>query len=129
MAFRGLAEYADGQPFEPKVNYIYGRGVRAGFVPVSPTKVYWFICFNRPDPGPKITDPAALKSEELELVRGWPSDLLAVMRSTPEGTVWDNAAVCAARDGVVIPRLVRLGPFLEHTNFECDLLEPALQSP
>ena len=51
MAFRGLAEYADGQPFEPKVNYIYGRGVRAGFVPVSPTKVYWFICFNRPDPG------------------------------------------------------------------------------
>jgi len=51
MAFRGLAEYADGQPFEPKVNYIYGRGVRAGFVPVSPTKVYWFICFNRQDPG------------------------------------------------------------------------------
>jgi hypothetical protein len=32
MAFRGLAEYADGQPFEPKVNYIYGRGVRAGFI-------------------------------------------------------------------------------------------------
>jgi 2-polyprenyl-6-methoxyphenol hydroxylase-like FAD-dependent oxidoreductase len=51
MAFRGLAEYANGQPFEPKVNYIYGRGVRAGFVPVSPTKVYWFICFNRESPG------------------------------------------------------------------------------
>ncbi|KAJ1290968.1 hypothetical protein BS78_02G282900 [Paspalum vaginatum] len=222
MAFRGLAEYADGQPFEPKVNYIYGRGARAGFVPVSPTKVYWFICFNRPDPGPKITDPAALKGEALDLVRGWPSDLLAVMRSTPDGAVvrtplvdrwlwpglapsasrggrvvlagdawhpmtpnlgqgaccaledavvlarhlagagagaeaamrayeaerwarvfpltaraglvgalvqWENAAVCAARDGVVIPRLVRLGPFLEHTNFECDLLEPAPQSP
>lgn len=225
MAFRGLAEYADGQPFEPKVNYIYGRGVRAGFVPVSATKVYWFICFNRQDPGPKITDPMALKSEALELVRGWPSDLLAVMRSTPEGAVvrtplvdrwlwpglapaasrggrvvlagdawhpmtpnlgqgaccaledavvlarrladagadgaqataamrayeaerwarvfpltaraglvgalvqWENAAVCAARDGVVIPRLVRLGPFLEHTNFECDLLEPAPESP
>ncbi|CAN6168152.1 unnamed protein product [Urochloa humidicola] len=226
MAFRGLAEYADGQPFEPKVNYIYGRGVRAGFVPVSSTKVYWFICFNRQDPGPKITDPAALKSEALELVRGWPSDLLAVMRSTPEGAVvrtplvdrwlwpgiapgasrggrvvlagdawhpmtpnlgqgaccaledavvlarrlapaaadgdvagveaamrayeaerwarvfpltaraglvgalvqWGNPAVCAARDGVVIPRLVRLGPFLEHTNFECDLIEPAPQS-
>ncbi|KAL6862187.1 hypothetical protein ACP4OV_016836 [Aristida adscensionis] len=221
MAFRGLAEYADGQPFEPKVNYIYGRGVRAGFVPVSPTKVYWFICFNKQDPGPKITDPAALQSEALDLVRGWPSDLLAVMRSTPEGAVvrtplvdrwlwpglappasrggrvvlagdawhpmtpnlgqgaccaledavvlarrlagagadaaaagaamrgyeaerwarvfpltaraglvgalvqWENAAVCAARDGVVIPRLVRLGPFLEHTNFECDLIDPA----
>ncbi|CAN6183436.1 unnamed protein product [Urochloa humidicola] len=226
MAFRGLAEYADGQPFESKVNYIYGRGVRAGFVPVSSTKVYWFICFNRQDPGPKITDPAALKSEALELVRGWPSDLLAVMCSTPEGAVvrtplvdrwlwpglspgasrggrvvlagdawhpmtpnlgqgaccaledavvlarrlapaaadgdvagveaamraydaerwarvfpltaraglvgalvqWGNPAVCAARDGVVIPRLVKLGPFLEHTNFECDLIEPAPQS-
>ncbi|CAN6211669.1 unnamed protein product [Urochloa humidicola] len=229
MAFRGLAEYADGQPFEPKVNYIYGRGVRAGFVPVSSTKIYWFICFNRQDPGPKVTDPAALKSEALDLVRGWPSDLLAVMRSTPEGAVvrtplvdrwlwpglapaasrggrvvlagdawhpmtpnlgqgaccaledavvlarrlapaaaagggaaagaveaamrayeaerwarvfpltaraglvgalvqWGNPAVCAARDGVVIPRLVRLGPFLEHTNFECDLIEPAPQS-
>uniref|UniRef100_A0A0A9DU41 FAD-binding domain-containing protein n=1 Tax=Arundo donax TaxID=35708 RepID=A0A0A9DU41_ARUDO len=224
MVFRGLTEYADGQPFDPKVNYIYGRGVRAGFVPVSPTKVYWFICFNRQSPGPKITDPAALKSEALDLVRGWPSDLLAVMGSTPEGAVvrtplvdrwlwpglapraasrgggvvlagdawhpmtpnlgqgaccaledavvlarhlagagavagagdvgeamrgyeaerwarvfpltaraglvgalvqWENAAVCAARDGVVIPRLVRLGPFLEHTNFECGLLEPA----
>ncbi|KAF0909055.1 hypothetical protein E2562_030809 [Oryza meyeriana var. granulata] len=221
MAFRGLARYdagagAGGQPFEPKVNYIYGRGLRAGFVPVSPTRVYWFICFNRPNPGPKITDPAALKREAMDLVRGWPEDLLAVMRDTPEDAVvrtplvdrwlwpglappasrggvvlagdawhpmtpnlgqgaccaledavvlarrlaaaageygeamrayererwgrvfpltaraglvgalvqWGNPAVCAARDGVVIPKLVRLGPFLEHTNFDCGLLEP-----
>jgi 2-polyprenyl-6-methoxyphenol hydroxylase-like FAD-dependent oxidoreductase len=56
MAFRGLADYsgAGGQPFAPKVNYIYGRGLRAGFVPVSPTKVYWFICFNSPTPGTSI---------------------------------------------------------------------------
>ncbi|BAF21595.2 monooxygenase 2 isoform X2 [Oryza sativa Japonica Group] len=226
MAFRGLARYDGdgGQPFEAKVNYIYGRGMRAGFVPVSPTRVYWFICFNRPSPGPKITDPAALKREALELVRGWPEDLLAVMRDTPDDAVvrtplvdrwlwpvlappasrggvvlagdawhpmtpnlgqgaccaledavvlarrlataaaseggeassygeamrayererwgrvfpltaraglvgalvqWGNPAVCAARDGVVIPRLVRLGPFLEHTNFDCGLLEPS----
>ena len=52
-AFRGLASYSDGQPYGPRVNYIYGRGVRAGYVPVSPTKVYWFICFNSPSPGPK----------------------------------------------------------------------------
>ncbi|XP_040382094.1 monooxygenase 2-like [Oryza brachyantha] len=229
MAFRGLARYdgdgaGGGQPFEAKVNYIYGRGLRAGFVPVSATRVYWFICFNRPTPGPKITDPAALKREALDLVRGWPEDLVAVMRDTPEDAVvrtplvdrwlwpglapaasrggvvlagdawhpmtpnlgqgaccaledavvlarrlaaaagaagsaagasygeamreyererwwrvfpltaraglvgalvqWGNPAVCAARDGVVIPRLVRLGPFLEHTNFDCGLLEP-----
>ncbi|CAM0905915.1 unnamed protein product [Alopecurus aequalis] len=225
MAFRGLADYAGagGQSFEPKVNYIYGRGLRAGFVPVSPTKVYWFICFNSPTPGPKNTDAAALKREALELVRGWPDDLVAVMRSTPDDAVvktplvdrwlwpgvappasrggvvlvgdawhpmtpnlgqgaccaledavvlarrlapavlaagagdevgealreyekerwgrvfpltaraglvgalvqWGNPVVCAVRDGVVIPRLVRLGPFLEHTNFDCGLLEPS----
>lgn len=50
-AFRGLGVYSDGQPFEPRVNYVYGRGLRAGYVPVSPTKVYWFICFNSPSPG------------------------------------------------------------------------------
>lgn len=58
-AFRGLASYPEGQPFEPKVNYIYGRGLRAGYVPVSPTKVYWFICFNRSSPG-LFSIPSAL---------------------------------------------------------------------
>lgn len=50
-AFRGLAYFPEEQPFEPKVNYIYGKGVRAGYVPVSETKVYWFICYNSSSPG------------------------------------------------------------------------------
>ncbi|KAG2536901.1 hypothetical protein PVAP13_9NG232673 [Panicum virgatum] len=63
-------------------------------------------------PGPKITDPAALKSEALDLVRGWPSDLLAVMQSTPEGAVvrtplvdrwlWLGQAPSASRGGCVV---------------------------
>ena len=55
-AIRGLAVFNEGQPHQPRVKYIYGRGIRAGFVPVSPTKVYWFICYNRASPGmlPKI---------------------------------------------------------------------------
>ncbi|KAI3845052.1 hypothetical protein MKX03_021540 [Papaver bracteatum] len=77
-AFRGLGFYPDGQPFEPKVNYVYGRGLRAGYVPVSSTKVYWFVCFNSPSPGPKITDPAVLKNEAQKLVRNWPSELLEI---------------------------------------------------
>ncbi|QHN98813.1 uncharacterized protein DS421_13g392690 [Arachis hypogaea] len=32
-AIRGLATYSDGQPYEPRVNYFYGRGVRAAYVP------------------------------------------------------------------------------------------------
>nr|XP_025703938.1 monooxygenase 2-like [Arachis hypogaea] len=52
-AFRGLVSYSEGQPYGPRVNYIYDRGVHSGYVPVSLRKVYWFICFNSSSPGPK----------------------------------------------------------------------------
>ncbi|XP_022958654.1 monooxygenase 2 isoform X2 [Cucurbita moschata] len=217
-AFRGLAYYPNEQPHEPKVNYIYGKGLRAGYVPVSATKVYWFVCYNSSSPGPKITDPAVLKQQAKELVKNWPSELLNIMDTTPEDTLirtplvdrwlwpavsppassgrvvlvgdawhpmtpnlgqgaccaledavvlarklatalkseapsveealrsygterwprvfpltvranvvgsalqWDNPVVCSVRNNVVIPKLVRLGPLLEHTNFECNAL-------
>ncbi|KAJ1391722.1 hypothetical protein SESBI_36382 [Sesbania bispinosa] len=217
-AFRGLASYSDGQPYAPRVNYIYGRGLRAGYVPVSPTKVYWFICFNSPSPGPKITDSSVLKKQAKELVRNWPSELLNIVDATPDDTVirtplvdrwlwpaispaasagrvvlvgdawhpmtpnlgqgaccaledavvlakklagaiksedpsvegafssygterwprvfpltiranlvgsilqWENSLVCSVRNNIVIPKLVRLGPLLEHTNFSCESL-------
>ncbi|XP_022995183.1 monooxygenase 2 isoform X1 [Cucurbita maxima] len=217
-AFRGLAYYPNGQPHEPKVNYIYGKGLRAGYVPVSATKVYWFVCYNSSSPGPKITDPAVLKQQAKELVKNWPSELLNIMDTTPEDTLirtplvdrwlwpavsppassgrvvlvgdawhpmtpnlgqgaccaledavvlarklatalkseapsveealrsygterwprvfpltvranvvgsalqWDNPVVCSVRNNVVIPKLVRLGPLLNHTNFECNAL-------
>ncbi|XP_077235102.1 FAD/NAD(P)-binding oxidoreductase family protein [Tasmannia lanceolata] len=217
-AFRGLAFYPNGQPFEPKVSYIYGRGLRAGLVPISPAKVYWFICFNSPSPGPKISDPLLLKKEARELLRSWPSELLDVIETTPDDTIiktplvdrwlwpvvspsasssgvvlvgdawhpmtpnlgqgaccaledaivlarkladalksdqecvdealqeygrerwtriftltiranlvgsllqWENPVGCAIRNNFVIPKLVNLGPLLEHTNFDCELL-------
>ncbi|XP_048320216.2 monooxygenase 2 isoform X1 [Ziziphus jujuba] len=217
-AFRGLGFYPDGQPFEPKVNYVYGRGVRAGYVPVSPTKVYWFICFNSPSPGPKVTDPSILKKQAKELVRHWPLDLQNIIDITPDDTInrtplvdrwlwpavsppassgtvvlvgdawhpmtpnlgqgaccaledavvlsrklanaiksqpasievalnsygterwprifpltiranlvgsvlqWENPVVCSVRNNIIIPKLVSLGPLLEHTNFDCEPL-------
>lgn len=243
-AFRGLGFYPEGQPFEPRVNYIYGRGIRAGFVPVSPTKVYWFVCFNSSSPGtlhkllllqkplrtcfnsfncnmagPKITDPSVLRQQTKELVGKWSSDLLNIIDVTPDDTLirtplvdrwlwpvispsassgravlvgdawhpmtpnlgqgaccaledavvlskklaeaitsktmsvedafrtyekerwgrifpltirsnlvgtllqWDNPLVCSVRNGVVIPKLVSLGPVLEHTNVEFEPLQ------
>ncbi|RYR60769.1 hypothetical protein Ahy_A04g017832 [Arachis hypogaea] len=50
-AFHGLASYSEGQPYGLRINYIYDREVRAGYVSISPTKVYWFICFNSSSPG------------------------------------------------------------------------------
>lgn len=217
-AFRGLAYYPDGQPHQARVNYVYGRGVRAGFVPVSPTKVYWFICYNSSTPGPKITDPSVLKRKALDLVKNWPPSLLTTIDQTPddaisrtplqdrwlwpavtppvskagvvlagdawhpmtpnlgqggccaledavvlakklgramksgekEGSIevledalrsygeerwprvfpltvranlvgallqWENPVVCSLRNELVIPKLVQIGPLLEHTNF------------
>lgn len=294
-AFRGLAVYPEGHSHNAKVNYIYGRGIRAGFLAISPTKVYWFICWNSASPGlllkhyltllgsfwcsslklfcminyfwsytirlcrfcsiclsivrdstvlnyqainftsiwmihshttgPKIKDPSVLKQEALGLVRSWPEELLDVIQSTSEDVViktplvdrwlwpiltppassngvvvvgdawhpmtpnlgqgaccaledsvvlvkklasaitsgrrsvvdkalldysrerwarifpltvrsnivgsllqWDDPLVCAFRNNVMVPRLVNLGPFLEHTNFECEMLEPATTS-
>ncbi|XP_021813592.1 uncharacterized protein LOC110756459 isoform X2 [Prunus avium] len=218
-AFRGLAYYPGGQPFEPNLNQIYGRGQRAGFLPVSPTKVYWFVCFNRQSPGPKITDPSVLKKQAAELVRDWPSDLVNIIDNTPDDLIirtplvdrwlwpnisppasagsvvlvgdawhpmtpnlgqgaccaledavvlarklagaiksrpdtigdalssygserwprifpltvranlvgsflqWENPVVCSVRNNVIFPKLVRLGPLLEHTNFDCEPLQ------
>ncbi|KAL6008354.1 hypothetical protein ACLOJK_033863 [Asimina triloba] len=238
-AFRGLAFYPNGQPFDQNLTYVYGRGLRAGFVPISSTKVYWFICYNSPSPaenaatvlhlfkyfeqfhfqdvGTKVTDPDLLKKQAEELIRTWPSELLDVVRSSADETViktplvdrwlwpavsppvsaggvvlvgdawhpmtpnlgqgaccaledavvlagklcgalksgpqrleeafeeygrerwarvfpltiranlvgsllqWDNPVGCAVRDNIVIPKLVRLAPMLEHTNYECEL--------
>ncbi|KAL0331498.1 UNVERIFIED_CONTAM: Monooxygenase 2 [Sesamum angustifolium] len=86
-AIRGLGFYPNGQPFEPKVTYVYGRGVRAAYVPVSPTKVYWFVCFNSPSPGPKITDASILREETEKLVKDWPTDLLNIIKSTQDNTI------------------------------------------
>ncbi|TYH81499.1 hypothetical protein ES332_D03G204500v1 [Gossypium tomentosum] len=193
---------------------------RAGYVPVSPTKVYWFICYNSPSsPGPKITDPALLRKQAKELVNNWPEELIRLIDLCPDETIsktplvdrwlwpglsppastgkvvlvgdawhpmtpnlgqgaccaledsviltrkladaiksgptavegalraygeerwprvfpltvrenlvgsllqWDNQLVCSIRNNVVIPKLVRLGPVLEHTNFECEPLK------
>lgn len=217
-AIRGLAVYSEGQPHQPRVSYIYGRGVRAGFVPVSPTKVYWFICYNRSSPGPKVSNPLDVKRQALDLVKNWPSELLRTIDLTSEDTIsrsaledrwlwpaltppvskggvvlagdawhpmtpnlgqggccaledaivlakklsramkhgqgsvedaiksygderwtrifpltvranlvgnllqWENPAVCAVRNGFVIPKVVQIGPLLEHTKFACEPL-------
>ncbi|XWS62044.1 hypothetical protein CRYUN_Cryun07bG0177200 [Craigia yunnanensis] len=86
-AFRGLEFYPNGQPFAPRVNYIYGRGLRAVYATVSPTKVYWFICYNSPSTSPKITDPILLKKQAKEVVKNWPAELLNLIDLTPNETV------------------------------------------
>lgn len=86
-AFRGVAIYPEGQPFGHKLNNLYGRGLRIGCIPVSPTKLYWFIVYNASSPGPKIEDPIALKKTALELIRKCPADIQAIVENTPDDSV------------------------------------------
>lgn len=72
--------------------------------------------------GPESIDKA-LRDYSLER---WPRIFPLTIRANLVGVLlqWDNPVVCAFRNNIMIPKLVRLGPFLEHTNFECELLEP-----
>ncbi|KAK8476910.1 hypothetical protein V6N13_047011 [Hibiscus sabdariffa] len=87
-AFRGLGFYPNGQPYAADINYIYGRGLRAGYVPVSPTKGYWFICYNSQYlSSPKITDPVLLRKQAKEPVNNWPEELIRLIDLSPDETI------------------------------------------
>lgn len=60
----------------------------------------------------------------------WARIFPLTVRSNIVGSLlqWDDPLVCAFRNNVMVPRLVSLGPILEHTNFECEKLEPAARS-
>lgn len=54
----------------------------------------------------------------------WPRIFPLTVRANLVGSLlqWDNPAVCSVRNNVIIPKVVRLGPMLEHTNFDCEPL-------
>lgn len=54
----------------------------------------------------------------------WPRIFPLTIRANLVGSAlqWDNPVVCSVRNNIVIPKLVRLGPLLEHTNFTSESL-------
>lgn len=54
----------------------------------------------------------------------WPRVFPLTIRANLVGSVlqWDNSLVCSIRNNIVIPKLVKLGPLLEHTNFTSESL-------
>ncbi|KAK9006264.1 hypothetical protein V6N11_035309 [Hibiscus sabdariffa] len=74
-AFCGLGFYFNGQPYAANINHIYGRGLHAGYVPVSTTKDY---CT-------KITE-VLLRKQAKELVN-WPEELIRLIDLSPDETI------------------------------------------
>ncbi|CAK9226463.1 unnamed protein product [Sphagnum jensenii] len=84
VTIRGISEYRNGHTFDPVVHQIMGQGTRAGIVPVSQTKVYWFVLFNASPSVPKIiSDPDKVKEEALNYMQGWPVDIQECIEMTP----------------------------------------------
>ena len=54
----------------------------------------------------------------------WPCIFPLTIRANLVGSIlqWENPVVCSVRNNIVVPKLVKLGPMLEHTNFDCEPL-------
>lgn len=74
----------------------------------------------------KSDDPSSSSSVE-EAFRSygterWPRVFPLTIRAYLVGSLlqWDNPVVCSFRNNILIPKLARLKPLLEHTNFTCE---------
>lgn len=78
----------------------------------------------------KLSDALRLGPESVEGAlrlygsERWPRIFPLTIRANLVGSLlqWDNPVVCSVRNNVIVPKLVRLGPLLEHTNFEFEPL-------
>lgn len=54
----------------------------------------------------------------------WPRIFPLTIRANLVGSLlqWENPVVCSVRNNIIIPKVVKLGTVLEHTNFDCEPL-------
>eukprot|EP00850_Spirogloea_muscicola_P002926 SM000011S19104 [mRNA] locus=s11:872208:876883:+ [translate_table: standard] len=82
-AYRGVSHMPAGHSLGGTVCQALGRGVRAGMYPLNAHEVYWFTVFNSP-PGVQDETPEAMKRAALDLVLGWPEEIVNPIRCTSE---------------------------------------------
>ncbi|CAI5983291.1 unnamed protein product [Closterium sp. NIES-65] len=78
-----------------RVGMVWGRGVRVGMYPLTPTQVYWFTCYNAPPEPLPPRGSAAAKEEALSYVQGWQGGIERLIHATPAtsivvGTITDR---------------------------------------
>lgn len=72
----------------------------------------------------KSEDPSVEEAFRSYGAERWPRVFPLTIRANLVGSAlqWENPVVCSVRNNIVIPKLVRLQPLLEHTNFTCESL-------
>ncbi|KAJ7297672.1 hypothetical protein O6H91_Y043100 [Diphasiastrum complanatum] len=103
VAIRGVAFYPRGHKHGTTLKQFLGQGSRAGFVPMTSKKMYWFICFNSSSPGLKITTAELIKEEALKVVRDWDKSLALEFSNVLENTSADTLSRSALRDRWALP--------------------------
>ncbi|XXG64669.1 hypothetical protein AAC387_Pa05g2558 [Persea americana] len=89
MAVRGLAVYPRGHGFQHRIQRFVHDGLRAGFVTLNSTEVYWYITYKSRVKGDEATkDPELLQKDVLEnMAKNFPSAYLDVVQHSDPSTL------------------------------------------
>ncbi|CAK9213343.1 unnamed protein product [Sphagnum troendelagicum] len=69
LGVRGMAEFHNGYNFPKLFRTFYGRTVRIGIIPMTATKVYWFVVWNDSSEGWRNITPEEIKQEVLQVTK------------------------------------------------------------
>ncbi|XP_039133696.1 monooxygenase 2-like [Dioscorea cayenensis subsp. rotundata] len=88
-AVRGLAVFPAGHGFKHEVQQFVGNGIRAGFVPINDTEIYWFItsCFTPREPEMARKPELILKEVTEHLAKDCPKNFHNVVQHSELSTV------------------------------------------
>ncbi|CAM6049375.1 unnamed protein product [Sphagnum compactum] len=69
LEVRGMAEFHNGHNFPKLFRVFIGRTVRIGIMPMTATKVYWFVVWNDSSEGWRNLTPEEIKQEVLQITK------------------------------------------------------------
>ncbi|CAM6028643.1 unnamed protein product [Sphagnum balticum] len=69
LEVRGMAEFHNGYNFPKLFRVFFGRTVRIGIIPMTTTKVYWFVVWKESSEGWRNITPEEIKQEVLQLTK------------------------------------------------------------
>jgi 2-polyprenyl-6-methoxyphenol hydroxylase-like FAD-dependent oxidoreductase len=69
LEVRGMAEFHNGYNFPKLFRVFFGRKVRIGIIPMTATKVFWFVDWNDSSEGWRNITPEEIKQEVLQLTK------------------------------------------------------------
>ncbi|XP_034682124.1 monooxygenase 2-like [Vitis riparia] len=87
-SMRGVKYFSSSHGFELKVLHLFGKGIRAGFIPYDDKNVHWvFACCSSSQEKEMEGDPAKVKQFVLDNLGKVPDELREIVESTGLETI------------------------------------------